>query len=140
MVDPSEPADPPTAVLAVYAPLARTDVAGLCGRLLGLLREHSVDPFPCDVSALTPPDLAVIEALARLQLSARGVGRRIRLRGAGAELRDLLTLTGLDGILPAGPGRATPGDALHVECRREVEQREEVQDVQERVDADDPPL
>ncbi|GCD98740.1 STAS domain-containing protein [Embleya hyalina] len=140
MVEPPEP--PPESVLPrspaliVYAPLTRADVPGLCARLVELLRHERADPLPCDVSALVCPDLAVIEALARLQLTARGLGRRIRLRGASGELRDLLTLTGLDTIVPAGPREA----GLRVECRREAEQREQVRHVQERVEADDPPL
>ncbi|MFI6986473.1 lipid asymmetry maintenance protein MlaB [Embleya sp. NPDC050154] len=137
MVDPSETVTPPPAVLAVYAPLTRADVPGLCARLLALLHADRADPFPCDVSALTRPDLAAIEALARLQLTARGVGRRIRLHGTSGELRDLLTLTGLDDIVPTGPGSGRP---LGVECRREAEQREQVRDVEERVEADDLPL
>ncbi|WP_406294087.1 STAS domain-containing protein [Embleya sp. NBC_00888] len=137
MVDPSETVTPPPAVLAVYAPLTRTDVPGLCARLLALLHADRADPFPCDVSALIHPDLAAIEALARLQLTARGVGRRIRLHGTSGELRDLLTLTGLDEIVPTGPGS---GRLLGVECRREAEQREQVRDVEERVEADDLPL
>ncbi|MGW1989016.1 STAS domain-containing protein [Embleya sp. NPDC001921] len=137
MVDPPETPTPPPVVLAVSAPLTRADVPGLCARLLALLHEDRADPFPCDVSALTRPDLAAIEALARLQLTARGVGRRIRLHGTSGELRDLLTLTGLDEIVPTGPGS---GRLLGVECRREAEQREQVRDVEERVEADDLPL
>ncbi|MFE5332898.1 STAS domain-containing protein [Embleya sp. NPDC056575] len=143
MVEPPEPpqsAEPatsqPVAALIVYAPLTRADVPGLCARLVELLHRERADPFPCDVSALVRPDLAVIEALARLQLTARGLGRCIRLRGASGELRDLLTLTGLDEIVPAGPRAA----GLRVECRREAEQREQVWHVQERVEADDPSL
>lgn len=40
-------------------------------------------------------DLAAIEALARLQLAARGLGWSIRLQDPAAELRDLLELAGL---------------------------------------------
>ncbi|MFI6579861.1 STAS domain-containing protein [Embleya sp. NPDC050493] len=139
MVDPPEEPTPPTGALIVYAPLVRADVPGLCARLLELLHGDAADPFPCDVRALTHPDLAAIEALARLQLTARGLDRRIRLHGASGELRDLLTLTGLDEIVPTGPGPLRSGP-LGVECRREAEQREQMRDVEERVEADDLPL
>ncbi|MET7302729.1 STAS domain-containing protein [Embleya sp. NPDC005575] len=139
MVAPSETPTAPPGALIVYAPLVRADVPGLCTRLLTLLSGDPADPFPCDVSALTRPDLAAIEALARLQLTARGLHRRIRLHSASGELCDLLTLTGLDSIVPTGPGPAAtlgPG----IQCRRETEQREQVRDVEERVEADDLPL
>ncbi|MFI1381603.1 lipid asymmetry maintenance protein MlaB [Embleya sp. NPDC020886] len=135
MVDPPEAPTTPPGALVVRAPLARTDVPGLCVRLLALLHDDPADPFPCDVSALTRPDLAAIEALARLQLIARGLDRRIRLHGVGGELRDLLTLTGLDTIVPAGHGAS-----LGVQCRRQAEQGEQVRDIEERVEADDLPL
>ncbi len=43
-------------------------------------------PVVCDVSALGPPDLAALGGVARLQLTARRLGREIRLRGAGRQL------------------------------------------------------
>jgi hypothetical protein len=42
-----------------------------------------------------PPDLALVEALARLQLAARRDGCSIRLRDPCAELAALLELAGL---------------------------------------------
>jgi ABC-type transporter Mla MlaB component len=41
------------------------------------------------------PDLALVDQLARLQLHARRLGCSIRLRGADAELVELLALVGL---------------------------------------------
>ncbi|WP_406289983.1 STAS domain-containing protein [Embleya sp. NBC_00896] len=132
MVDPFESPTTRAAVLAVYVPLARADIPGLCERLRELLHDSSLDPFPCDLRAVTSPDLATIEALARLQLTARRLGRRIRLLGACGELCDLLTLTGLGEVLAdVGPV---------VEGCRQAEQREQVRDVEERVEADDPTL
>jgi hypothetical protein len=46
-----------------------------------------------------PPDLAVINELARLQLAARRLGCSIRLRDACPELWDLLELAGLVGVV-----------------------------------------
>jgi len=49
------------------------------------------------------PNLAVVEALARLQLEARRRGCSIRLRDPGRDLRELLDLVGLGGLVD-GPG------------------------------------
>ncbi len=49
------------------------------------------------------PDLDLVDHLARLQLTARRLGCEIRLVKAGPELRELLDLVGLTGVL-VGPG------------------------------------
>jgi hypothetical protein len=46
-------------------------------------------------------DLAVVDALARLQLGARRLGGRIQVEGASAELWGLLELVGLGGVVTA---------------------------------------
>src|SRR4029077_21291759 len=53
-----------------------------------------------------PPDLAVVEALARCQLMARRAGGRMWLEELSPGLAELLDLTGLRGVLTgqAGPG------------------------------------
>jgi anti-anti-sigma regulatory factor len=74
-----------------------------------------------------PPDLATIEALARLQLAARRAGIELRLRNVSAELRELLALVGLD-------------DALGVEASRQTEEREQRLGVEEERELADPPV
>jgi anti-anti-sigma regulatory factor len=81
--------------------------------------------FVVDVSAL-PPDLATIDALARLALAARRRGGRVRLRGTSEHLRQLIRLTGLTGV-------------LRVEAGREPEEREEGLRVEEEGELADPP-
>ena len=49
-----------------------------------------------------PPDLAVVDELARLQLAARRQGCSIRLRQACPDLVALLALAGLSDVIPAG--------------------------------------
>lgn len=71
------------------------EVARLCAEL-GAAPPGDV---VCEVGALAPADLAAVDALARLKLAAGRRGHRIRFHGAGPELRALLLLTGLDGIL-----------------------------------------
>jgi len=50
-------------------------------------------------------DLAVVDALARLQLSAQRLGWSIRIRNADDELCALLRFVGLEDVLPLEPGR-----------------------------------
>jgi hypothetical protein len=57
----------------------------------------------CDVGALAP-DVAALDALARLQLSARRLGYEIRLRDASADLQDLLDFVGLRDVLRVEAG------------------------------------
>jgi hypothetical protein len=45
-------------------------------------------------------DVATVDELARLQLVAGRLGFTVRLRHADANLRELLGLTGLDGVVP----------------------------------------
>jgi len=71
-------------------------------------------------------DLAVVEALARVQLSARRRGARIRLSNVSDQLRGLLELTGL-------------GDALSVEAQRQPEFGEQL-GIDEVVQPGDPPV
>ncbi len=55
---------------------------------------------------LERPDLVAVNALARLQLTARRRAVRLRVRGAGRELRLLLDLVGLAELV----GYADPDD------------------------------
>ncbi|MBT2367741.1 STAS domain-containing protein [Streptomyces sp. ISL-10] len=59
----------------------------------------------CDVGGLAQTSLAVVDALARLQLTARRHGARISLRNAPPDLVALLGLVGLSGS--AGLGEST---------------------------------
>ena len=81
----------------------------------------------CDVAELTHPDAGTIEALARLQLTARRLGCQMRLRHPSRELAELLDLFGL-------------ADVLRVEPVRQPEQREQPLGVEERVEMGDPPV
>jgi hypothetical protein len=67
-----------------------------------------------------PPDLAVVEALARFQLMARRAGDRVWLEDVSAALGDLLDLAG-----------------LRRQMIRQPERREQARGVQEEVQADD---
>ena len=74
-----------------------------------------------------PVDMHTVAVLARLQLTARRAGGRLRLVDVSTELAELLALSGLAEV--AGLG---------VEVVGEPEQREEPGGVQEEGDAADP--
>jgi ABC-type transporter Mla MlaB component len=99
---PLPPPGPRTVVLMVDAPITASSVSALCGRLDEILQGTEVELVACDVGALTRLDAGVVDAIARLQLTARRLGRSIRLRHASSELRQLLDLCGLRDAVPCG--------------------------------------
>ncbi len=99
-------------------------------RLRLLLAAADAEQIICDVAVVGSPDLAAIDALARLQLAAQRLGSSLRLQHASSELMGLLALTGLDEVVGIAPG-------LALEADREPEDREEV-GVDEGVDPGDP--
>jgi anti-anti-sigma regulatory factor len=96
-----------------------------------LLAAGDVDLVTVEVGALASPDAIALDALARLQLTARRSGGSIRLRHAREKLRDLLALAGLSEQLPGS------GDLF--ETQGKSEQREEAR-FDEEVDPTDPPV
>ena len=127
--------EPATAVLVIGAPIADGDVAPLCERLIALARGSDADVIVCDVRALDA-DARSIDALARLQLTARRLGRRIRLHRVSPELDALLSFLGLADVV--GGGGSTRLDLLG-RCLRQAEERKQPRGVEERVDRDDTP-
>jgi hypothetical protein len=78
-----------------------------------------------DVGEIGAPDVRTIDALARLQLAVRRLGRELRLRRVSSDLLGLLVLAGL-------------ADVLRIEPVGQAEEREERPGVQEERDLDDP--
>jgi len=122
-----------TAVLTLGGSIDRSDIPWLCDRVHVLLGGVDRDAVVCDVGALAEPDAMTVDALARLQLTAGRLGRRLRFRGACGELLDLLAFIGLGDALPCGPASA-------LEPRREPEEREQTLGVEEEADPDDLPV
>lgn len=115
-------------VLALGGSLARADLPALCARFRVLLEASEADVL-CDVGALVDVDAAAIDALARLQLTARRLGGRLRLRHASGELRELLALAGLADVC-----------GLRLEPQRQAEEREQPLGVEEEGELGDPPV
>jgi ABC-type transporter Mla MlaB component len=120
-------------VLVMIGPVTRDAIPALCERARRLLEGCDAGPVACDVGALAEPDATTIDALARLQLTARRLGYRVELRGTCGELEDLLRLTGLLEVLTGG---APVGSA--VEAWGEPELREQALRVEEEADPVDP--
>ena len=104
-------------------------LARLCERVREMLGIRGFQLVTCEVGALTGPDPVAVDALARMQLTARRAGGSIRLRHARARLRDLLSVIGLC--------EALPRCGQTVRAGRQVEQREQIW-VDEEVDPADP--
>ncbi len=83
-----------------HRPPRTPDVPGLCAALaeqLGARASPQDGDVVVDVTGLGHPTLAAVDTLARMQLTARRLGRRLTVQGAGPELRALLDLAGLAG-------------------------------------------
>jgi hypothetical protein len=79
--------------------------------------------FVVDVSAF-PPDVGTIDVLARLQVAARRRGGGVLLRAATEDLKGLIELAGLAGVLRVEPG----GQPEQREERVRVEEERELGD------------
>lgn len=84
--------------LTIRGPLTRDDLPGLYGRVCAHLAAHPAGDVACDVTGLAADAIAV-EALARLQLAARGNGQRVVMSGASEPLRAIIDLVGLGDVL-----------------------------------------
>src|SRR6478735_9286017 len=118
-------ARPTTVVFAVAGPIARADLPAICGGVAALLETTGADVALCDVAGLAA-DAVAVDALARIQLAARRMGREVVLRHVADELRDLLAFVGL-------------AFALRIEPRGEAEQRKQGVGVEEERELGDPP-
>ena len=113
-------------MVGIRGGLTHSDVSALCARVGALLAVSGAAVVVCDVRALTDPDCGTVDALARLQLTARRLGRQVRLRSACRKLRELLVLVGLEDVVPLE-------SRLHLEMGRQTEQRKQVRSVKEGI-------
>jgi ABC-type transporter Mla MlaB component len=90
---------PTTITFAVWGPIGRDDLPGLCDRVCALLGSSRASVALCDVDGV-PPDAVTVDALARLQLAARRTGCQVRLRNASDGLLELVAFMGLRDVLP----------------------------------------
>lgn len=129
----SEARPPPEAgsvVMVIGRVITPGEIGALCRHLSTLLKHKDSRLVVCDVSALAIPDLTAVEAVARLQLTARRAGAQIRLVHVGARLRELLEMAGLCDAVSLGA-------ELPLEEGRKPEEREEAAGVEKEGDPDD---
>ncbi|MEA2608216.1 MAG: hypothetical protein QOJ75_459 [Chloroflexota bacterium] len=91
--------EPSVIIFVIDGPIDRAGLPGLHDRFRLLLDGDVPDRIVCDVGALRP-DAAAVDALARLQLTARRLGCEVWLSHASGELQELLGLMGLQAALP----------------------------------------
>jgi ABC-type transporter Mla MlaB component len=78
--------------------ISRNETTLLCERLRALIELHDLELVEYELSAILV-DLVAVEALARLQLTARRCGCGVRFVGVSSELESLVALCGLRGVL-----------------------------------------
>lgn len=100
-----EPGPEPSAVVVeLRGSISRLAIPSLCERAHALISGCDREAVICDVGGLVQPDVATLDALARLHLTAKRLGHAFHLRHASAELRDLIELAGLGEVLSVEPG------------------------------------
>ena len=88
------------------------------------------DRLVCDLGARVGAHMGTVDALARVQLTARRLGRVVALRAASDDLLALLAFAGLN--------EALPRSGLGLEAGGQAEQREQLLRPQEERELDDP--
>jgi ABC-type transporter Mla MlaB component len=89
---------PHEATLTIRAPLERDDLPGLFARTCALIEGGNIEVLRCEATGLKA-DAVAVDALARLALAALRQGCQAQLCGASEELRALIRLMGLAGVL-----------------------------------------
>lgn len=128
-----QPRETGAIVFTISGALTRTDTPALCERLHALLESNESHSIICDVQKLIRMDVATVEALARLQLTARQCGCQLRVRHGSAELQDLLALMGLSQVIPLEVD-------LSLQVQGQIEEREQRRSVEEEADPGDPTI
>ena len=123
--------EPSSIVLVFGGPVTRGDVPGLCDSVCALLQASDADLILCDVGAVVDPDVAAVEALARLRVATRRLGRRMHVQNASVDFEALLAFMGLGDVLPVRVD-------LRLEVVRQTEEREERLGVEEERELPDP--
>jgi len=106
--------EPSAMVVEITDRIERADIPVLCERVRVALHAGAAELVVCDVGGLADPDCVAVDALARLHLTAKRLGRRLQLRDVSPELRALVCFLGLSELL-------SQAAASGVEARRQPE-------------------
>ena len=91
---------PGTVVLTVRGRIDAARANRLCDEVRRMLEASGALIVDCDVATVTQPDVATVDTLARMSLTARRLNRRLRLRNASPRLQELIVLAGLLEVMP----------------------------------------
>ena len=86
-------------VVALRGRIGPPEIGEACARVRALFVDDDVRIVVIDVSEVVDPDAAALDALARLHLTARRLGRGIRIRHTCAQLEELAAFAGLREVL-----------------------------------------
>ena len=101
--DPAQGDAPASHTLDLVDPVGAADIPPLCRRAECLLSGDYAAVIVCDLKGVTSPDVATVDALARLQLTARRHAGGIRLVNVSPALEDLLRFSGLGSLFDEEP-------------------------------------
>jgi ABC-type transporter Mla MlaB component len=91
--------EPRTLTFTVRGPITRADLSGLTNRLERSLTAGEPDVLICDLAVSIGSVTETVDALARLQLTARRSGAQLTIRDASTQLQELLGFVGLDEVV-----------------------------------------
>jgi ABC-type transporter Mla MlaB component len=108
------PPKPAAIAFDICGPIVPADIPALCERVRVVLQSVEADRVICDVGALLDPDATTVDALARVQLTARRLGRQVQLARPSQGLCELLAFMGLTDVLPPATltGRGAAADRI----------------------------
>lgn len=86
-------------VVAISGRIGTSDTDSLCARVQELFRAGDEEVVAVDVSGVIDPDVAALDALARLHLTSLRMGRRIKILHTCDQLEELVAFAGLADVL-----------------------------------------
>jgi hypothetical protein len=101
-------------VVTLGGPLAREAVRTLCAQLRARLAMAGRREVACVVDTVATPDLSIVDALARLTLTARRFGVRVAVVSSTAALADLVELVGLSDVILLVPVQSSRGGSPNI--------------------------
>ena len=105
---PASPARTEPPELSLSGHVGPDRAAELCAEVRSTACARPDDPLSCAVGRVEDPDLGTLEALARMAVAARRLGRGFELVGARPDLRGLIVFAGLGGVLSCEDPVAAP--------------------------------
>ncbi|HYI46638.1 MAG TPA: STAS domain-containing protein [Actinomycetota bacterium] len=95
------PDEPNTTILVFNGRIEHEEIPLICEWAGPLLAGGDAGLVVCDVRDVIDPDVVTLDALARLQLTAKRMGHKVVIRHASHQLNDLLDFTGLRDVVSA---------------------------------------